>query len=609
MNDGVSKTEATGAERYAWLGWAAQVLGLLFAIYVLWADVGEVIWGMRAQAGQGSIGAFFATEQAHDGWIPVETLAPGGTAARAGLEVGEPVRFDRSYDMGRHRLRAGEAIGISVKRSGRTEHRVLIVQPRSTAWDPHLAPLTIYNMVTMLVAAFGAFIIWRSRRKPTTLALGAGLVTYGLISAIPPFLLSTDPVLYTLSFWIGVINLAAVPIFFYGFAVRFYVDNVGPAKPYEIGVFGAYAAIQLCLGAVYGTSIYHVMTFPVVADGGIASVVVSYAGFVLCLVYLVRGWRRSAADVQQRYGLMLIAASAIIAAQSLDLLTQLLHFPDNWFAYFHLYANSLLSGVIASGLFTYSILRHRVFDLGFAVNRTLVYGVVSAIMLVGFGLVEWASDHYLPIAGLEKNAIVDAVVALAIFLTFHRLRDAVEHGVESLFFRSWREKEAALKTYVGEAAYILKPKALTRSFVHALVRFADGSPVAVYQRDEVGQYSLQEGLVGAVPPQIDPDHPALVALRARRAALEHDDLPDMGAAQLALPMVNRAEVTGFVLVGAKPSGLAFRPDEVELLSWAVNQVGLDLHTLRIEQLEAVAAEQRQEIALLRARDGLLPAAG
>ena len=609
MNDGVSKTEAKGSERYGWLWWTAQGLGLLFAVYVLWADVGEVIWGMRAQAGAGTIGAYFATDQAHDGWIPVETLTPGGATARAGLAIGDPVRFDHSYEVVRTKRRAGEAIGISVERSGRTVHEVLIAQPRSTARDPHLAPLTIYNLVTMLVAAFGAFIIWRSHRNPTTLALGAGLVTYGLVSALPPFLLSMNPVLFTLSYWIGILNLSIVPILFYGFAVRFYEDNVGPAKPYETAIFAAYVAIQLGIGALYGITGYYVITFPVVADGSNAGVVTSYVGFVLCLVYLFRGWRRSAADVQQRYGLMLVAASAIIAAQSLDLLTQMLHFPDNWFAYFHLYANSLLSGVVASGLFTYSIFRHRVFDLGFAVNRTLVYGIVSAILLVGFGLVEWASDHYLPIAGLEKNAIVDAVVALAIFLTFHRLRDAVEHAIESLFFRSWREKEAALKTFVGEAAYILKPKALTHAFVHALVRFADGAPVAIYLRDETGEYARQEGQIAEVPAQVDPDHPALVALRARRAALEQDDLQDMGAAKLALPMVNRAEVTGFVIVGAKPSALAFRPDEVELLSWAVNQVGLDLHTLRIEQLEAVTAEQRQEIALLRARGGFQPAAG
>ena len=50
-----------------------------------------------------------------------------------------------------------------------------------------------------------------------------------------------------------------------------------------------------------------------------------------------------------------------------------------------------------------------------------------------------------------------------------------------------------------------------------------------------------------------------------------------------------------VLLGRKAT-LDYRPDEVELIGWATRQVGLDLHALRMEQLEATAARQREEIA-------------
>jgi hypothetical protein len=41
------------------------------------------------------------------------------------------------------------------------------------------------------------------------------------------------------------------------------------------------------------------------------------------------------------------------------------------------------------GLLTHAISRKRLFDFGFAINRTLVYGAISFTLLANFGLAEW----------------------------------------------------------------------------------------------------------------------------------------------------------------------------------------------------------------------------
>jgi hypothetical protein len=53
-----------------------------------------------------------------------------------------------------------------------------------------------------------------------------------------------------------------------------------------------------------------------------------------------------------------------------------------------------------------------------------------------------------------------------------------------------------------------------------------------------------------------------------------------------------------VLLGAKPSGEGYRPDEIELLGATTQQIGLDLHALRVAQLE-------QELSALRQRNATL----
>ena len=94
----------------------------------------------------------------------------------------------------------------------------------------------------------------------------------------------------------------------------------------------------------------------------------------------------------------------------------------------------------------------------------------------------------------------------------------------------------------------------------------------------------------------------LVALRAEPKPLEPADTRSSLAAALVVPMLHRNEVVGIVLLGRKPSGLNYRPDEIELIGWATRQVGLDLHALKVEQLETAAAALREENIQMQARN-------
>jgi hypothetical protein len=67
---------------------------------------------------------------------------------------------------------------------------------------------------------------------------------------------------------------------------------------------------------------------------------------------------------------------------------------------------------------------------------------------------------------------------------------------------------------------------------------------------------------------------------------------------MVAPMVHRNEVIGLTVLGAKPGGLLFRPDEVELVGWATSQVGLDLHSLKVEQLESSEADLLKTVTVL-----------
>ncbi|MGZ3306606.1 MAG: hypothetical protein ACXU8U_12165, partial [Asticcacaulis sp.] len=99
---------------------------------------------------------------------------------------------------------------------------------------------------------------------------------------------------------------------------------------------------------------------------------------------------------------------------------------------------------------------------------------------------------------------------------------------------------------------------------------------------------------------IDADNPIIVGLRAEAEPMDIS-LDDHLPAALALPMSHRGELLGLVLMGYKTSGDNYRPDEREVLGWAAHQIGLDLHALKVEELEREAREQQQRIGLLDAQ--------
>ena len=119
------------------------------------------------------------------------------------------------------------------------------------------------------------------------------------------------------------------------------------------------------------------------------------------------------------------------------------------------------------------------FDLGFVVNRTLIYGVLSSVILLVFGLAEWAIEKILPFSH-ETSAILEAAVALGIFLVFHRVRDVIETVVEKLLFVRWHHNEARLRTFVAEASFVGKPSVLTETFVAELKRFSGGADCRLF---------------------------------------------------------------------------------------------------------------------------------
>ncbi len=572
----------------AWLR-VFQILGLIFGLYAIVSDVELAARELGRDPLSGTLGVLDRPSQTVQVASTVVRLLPNGPMARAGVNGGDLIRFDHPMDDFRT-PRPNELVGFSRGAGGQWVHQSVRADAAkaTAAPDARVIAMLFYTLAYLAASLIGMFILWRGGGQLTVLLLGLGLVIYGLVSAIPQALFSNRDLFAALEI-LGGVSFVAIPWCFYAFALGFFRDQGGSPSRREVWVFWLFGLILPA--PAFATTSYFLTLRPVplLGDGLTAISGLTLVGFGACLAYLTRGWRISSRETRRRYALLIVATLAVLISQLMDALTTTLHFPDGPWFFIYRIGNAILTGIVASGLYVYAILRQKVFDLGFAVSRTLVYGVVSAVLLAGFGLVEWAADHFLPVGGREKNALIDAVVALTIFLTFHRLRAGAERLIEALFFRDWREKEAALQAFLGEAPYFVTPGALTRAAVRVIGHYADGAATAIYLRDETGSFGLAEGRLAGLGARIDADDQTLVALRARRRTLADEAITTLPGAALVLPMLNRAEVTGVILVGEKPTGLGFRPDEIALLSRAAHEIGLDLQALKLEQLQSLAS--------------------
>jgi hypothetical protein len=222
----------------------------------------------------------------------------------------------------------------------------------------------------------------------------------------------------------------------------------------------------------------------------------------------------------------------------------------------------------------YAILRHRVLDLGFAVNRTLVYGVIIAVVIALVSLVDWLTSKLIDEQRLAAAVEALLTIAIGFALTFihrwvevlvdrvifrkrHLAEKRIEYRIEALGFS---ESESA----VDEALCRDAPELLEFASAAVLGRTAEDAPFA-----RMGSTGWPDGCAQTI------DSDALLArsLRAMERPFFLDDAvikltnAPAGAQHpvLAIPVVAQHALVGFALYGNHRDGSSPDPDETALL--------------------------------------------
>jgi hypothetical protein len=513
----------------------------------------------------------------------VEALTADSPLAAAGVRVGDHIEFERYNDF-KGSAEPGESVAFMLHRPGST--LPLSVKTVARQSKPDLAFIVlnlVYFCVGMVFAALVGF------KRADSLAC----------RALAFFFVGT---VFTGVFWIAGLgtNLtwarhanAAFALTWSAlalFAILYPEDRPSHLRATLARHFGWYVAAVL------------VATLMRVARGfgyyipGMAttSIVLAIATLLLILAALRDGWRNSQGETRQRQ-LWLFAALGPFAFVAQLAIFPSLFSPELYHDYHYVQRSWAIVAYV--GL-AYAVLRYRVFNFGFAVNRAVLFTIISTLLLIVFAIVEFTVDKLLHFHGRQANIIIDAMVALGVILSFHRIQHWVSHKVDHTFFKHWHDASRRLRHFINTAVHINDTTTLLDRFVTAVDLFAGGTGTAVYSRAADGHFVLRHTSLDSAPPQVDANAPLLLELQHAQGVLDTVNAGPAYGAALAIPMSVRGIINGMVLVGARRDRQQYRPDQLEQLGEAARHLGLDLEGLRVDELEAEGRQLAQRGALL-----------
>jgi GAF domain-containing protein len=239
--------------------------------------------------------------------------------------------------------------------------------------------------------------------------------------------------------------------------------------------------------------------------------------------------------------------------------------------------------------YAYAILRHRVIDVGFAINRAIIFGAMTTLVVAAFALLSGVLER--AAAGPGESVALQVAVALVIALSFNALEKRVESVIDQIFFRAKHRAEAELTQLADEVPFINGDDVMLERVVATVRRELGSSGVAVYHGHSDRDYVRERSDGSTFPEGVGIDDPAFVRLRTY---LRDVDLSDVDSALaksgIAFPLAVQGRLSGALVIGPRRSDEAYDPDERAVVRALAARVAGTLEALRArEQARLVRA--------------------
>lgn len=517
----------------------------------------------------------------------VATIHPGGPAARAGIRPGD--RIDLSANSRRVMLQVlgqvasapGDILRLRVIHNGHTRS-VVLRSVREASGD---APLLVLREVIWLLPVALGILLLVLRPSPTTwgfflFSLGAGgqpPTAIGNVRLMPPAIAPTWEAATDLMYF--ALPRAGLVLFAFSLAHR-------SLKTWRIALI----ALAGLLGVIQAIPLFAVNPNFVIPSLTLGC---EMGGAAIAIVALLDAYRRVSDHLRQRLYWISIGLALWVTVSVIDALL--------WPVYetYQFHTAIDVSQVIFPWMVAYALLHERVVDIRFALSKTLVYSILTATAVAVFALI----DTFLSrgIAAGRLSLPIDVFVAIALGFFFHGIHKTIDIAVDRFLFRQRHDAETRLARAANAALHIHSEAAVAEYLVDVPARLLNLTSAALYRKnDQSFELEAHAGTSRDFPHRVPFDDPLVIYLSAELGPVRLSEIePETRTvlpsdkAVLALPLLARRELGGFVLYGAHRDGADLDPDEIKALTPLVTSAAITYDHLE-------AAGLREENAELRA---------
>ena len=232
----------------------------------------------------------------------------------------------------------------------------------------------------------------------------------------------------------------------------------------------------------------------------------------------------------------------------------------------------------------FSVLRYRLWDIDLVINRTLVYGALTGIVVSAFVIIVGFLSTVFQSKG---NSIIAIIATGLVALLFNPLRQRLQRGVNRLMYGERDEPYAALSRLGRQLESTLAPEAVLPTVVTTVRDVLRLPYAAIYLQQNSHRYRI-------VAESASP------SLRSESGTIR---VPGMEREGRCIPLIHQGETLGYLVLGPRAPNEAFGSTDLRLLDDLASQVGIAVHAVRLttdlqrsrEQLVLAREEERRRL--------------
>lgn len=556
----------------------------------------------------------------------ITSIAPGGPAERAGVQIGDRIVTWNGHAVGRdigplYFTRAGERVPLVVERNGVTRELTVTPVTQEAMRRDHLArggsdTLLAVNgylhfpVHVWFIGVSVMLLLLRPQDKDArlaslSLAYWAGGAFMVRLPGFGTLLERIPDGLHLPLMFVDAVFVAGFFAINVHFALTFPADRAGRRRMWEVLPY--LVALPIFIESfAHGLRRLRGDVRPARLPWDDAYSVIGGLMLVAALVALaVRFSRMQDANARRRLQLIFLSLLPGTAAFVLSYIVSILRLGPQWDAAMRLLHNP--ATIVGSAIFAYAVVRHRLFNVRVLVRRSLQYALARSTLLVLMSLPVIALAAFLWIhRGDSLATLLTGTPAIYVLLILPlvlviRYRKRLLEALDRRFFREQYDARHLLLHVVSIIRGGSDMLALSRSALDEIDRALHPKHISLWQVDPEGA-ALHRGFSRDEVREVEPlsttgtlaslllndDDPLDVFSRHTRTLLQR--LPEaerewlaLTRAALLVPLLIEKRLVGLMVLGERKSEEPYSREDRDLLRTLGAQLAMTLDYTRLKQ--------------------------